>query len=283
MIKKGEIKITTLDDNTSQGYGILGEHGFSALVETRNIKLLVDTGASPNNVVHNATIKGISLSSIDAIVLSHGHWDHTGGLESVLTAVGREIPVYAHPAIWQNKGTSKASGQFSYAGIQFSRENLESHGAHFIMNRKPTWLTEDIVITGEEEMTTDFEHIDCNLAIKENDGAIIPDPMEDDQSLILKTEEGLVIVLGCAHRGTINIIRHAIKLTGDDRVLMVIGGTHLAPASQEQLIRTIQSLKEIGVKHIGVSHCTGQYQAAVLSREFGKSFFYNNSGNSITV
>jgi len=204
-------------------------------------------------------------------------------LVAVLAAVGKEVPVYAHPAIWQKKGTSKVSGQFSYAGIQFCRENLERCGARFVMNSKPTWLSEDVVITGEEEMTTDFEHIDSGLAIKQDDGTIVPDPMEDDQSLILKTEEGLVIVLGCAHRGAINIIRYAMKLTGDNRVLMVIGGTHLAPASKEQLVRTIQSLREIGVKQIGVSHCTGQHQAAALSREFGDSFFYNNSGNSIVI
>jgi 7,8-dihydropterin-6-yl-methyl-4-(beta-D-ribofuranosyl)aminobenzene 5'-phosphate synthase len=283
MIKKGEIKITTLDDNTSQGYGILGEHGFSVLVETRATKLLVDTGASPFTVVHNATVKGISLALIDAIILSHGHWDHTGGLESVLSTVGKEIPVYAHPAIWQRKGTSETSWQFSYAGIQFNRENLERLGACFVMNRKPTWLTKDIVITGEEEMTTDFERVDSNLAIKRDDGTIVPDPMEDDQSLIIRTEAGLVIILGCAHRGVINIIRYAMKLTGNDRVFMVIGGTHLAPASHEQLLRTIQSLREIGVKNIGVSHCTGQNQAAALASEFGSNFFYNNSGNSIII
>ena len=283
MIKKGDIKITTLDDNTSQGYGILGEHGFSALVETRDMKLLVDTGASPNTVVHNAIIKGISLPALDAIALSHGHWDHTGGLEAVLAAVGKEIPVYAHPAIWDKKGTQKGSEPFSYAGIQFCREHLEQHGARFILSKKPTWLTKDIVLTGEEEMTTDFEKADSNLAILKDDGTVVPDTVEDDQSLILKSEEGLVIVLGCAHRGTINIIKYAMKLTGESRIYMVIGGTHLGPASQEQLDKTIQSLKNMQVKRIGVSHCTGQYQAAALSREFGSSFFYNNAGNEITV
>ena len=168
MIKNNEIKITTLDDNTSQGYGVRGEHGFSVLVQTKDMNLLVDTGAAADTVVHNAVVKGIPLNEIDAIILSHGHWDHTGGLETVLSAVGRPIPVYAHPAIWDKKGTSEDFKGFAYAGIQFSREHLELHGAQFVMNTKPTWLTEDIVITGEEEMTTDFENIDANLAVKQD-------------------------------------------------------------------------------------------------------------------
>lgn len=283
MIRNKGIKITTLDDNTSQGYGIRGEHGFSVLVETKDINLLVDTGAAADTVVHNAVVKGVRLTEIDAIVLSHGHWDHTGGLETVLNAIGKPVPVYAHPAIWEIKGTSEDFKAFTYAGMQFLREHLELHGAKFVMNTKPTWLTKDIVITGEEEMITDFEHIDANLAVKKSDGSIVPDPVLDDQSLILKTENGLVIVLGCAHRGVINIIRYATKLTGEARIHMVIGGTHLAPASSTQLIKTIDSLRELNVKNLGVSHCTGQRQASVLLNEFGDGFFYNNAGNTIIV
>ncbi len=283
MIKKDDIKITTLDDNTSQGYGILGEHGFSVLVETAGMKVLVDTGAGPETVVHNAAVKGIALTELDAVILSHGHWDHTGGLEAVLAATGKKVPVYAHPTVFEKKGVKREGEPFVYAGMQYTRENLELRGAEFILNSEPTWLTDDIVITGEEEMTTDFEQVDSALAIKKEDGTFVPDTLQDDQSLILKTEEGLVIILGCAHRGTINIIRYAMKLTGEDRIHMVIGGTHLGPASEEQLVKTIESLKDLKVKHIGVSHCTGQYQAAVLAREFGENFFYNNSGTQITV
>jgi 7,8-dihydropterin-6-yl-methyl-4-(beta-D-ribofuranosyl)aminobenzene 5'-phosphate synthase len=282
MLKANSIRLTTLLENTGPGRGLLCEHGLSILVEAGDKSILVDTGATPYTVVHNASALGVALSDIDAIVLSHGHYDHTGGLAAVLSAMHKQVEVIAHPAIWELKGALRAHGRFDYVGIPFCREELERVGAHFNLTSEPTWLTEDIATTGEEQLTTEFETIDAKLVLKKGND-IVPDPVADDQSLFLKTDRGLVVVLGCAHRGMINVIRHCMKLSGMDNVYMVVGGTHLGPASSEQVTKSIAALREIGVEHVGVSHCTGLPRAAILANEFGDRFFFNNCGTVLTL
>ena len=131
-------------------------------------------------------------------------------------------------------------------------------------------------------MVTAFEQIDPNLYVKE-DADFKPDTLLDDQALIISTEEGLVVVLGCAHRGIINTLYHAQQLTGVKPIRMVLGGCHLINATQERIWQTIAALKELGVASIGVSHCTGLPAAAILAGEFGDSFFFNNAGTRIDL
>jgi len=131
-------------------------------------------------------------------------------------------------------------------------------------------------------MHTEYEKIDRELLVKEG-GELRPDPLRDDQALIIKTQMGLVVVLGCGHRGMINTVHHARKVTGVEQIRMVVGGTHLFTASRERIDLTIAELKRLGIQKIGVSHCTGMPAAARLFQEFGDNFFFNNTGNVITI
>jgi 7,8-dihydropterin-6-yl-methyl-4-(beta-D-ribofuranosyl)aminobenzene 5'-phosphate synthase len=280
-LRKMEIKLTTLSENTASRVGLLAEWGLSILIEVDGYKVLLDTGLGIS-AAYNAVILGIDLSKIDRIVLSHGHRDHTGGLRHVLNVMRREIEVIAHPDIWAAKYSRTFSKQEQYAGIPFAREALESWGASFRLTTEPVWITDKIVTTGEIPMHTEYEKIDRDLLVKEG-GKLHPDPLRDDLALIIKTGIGLIVVLGCGHRGTINILHHARKITGVEKIHMVVGGTHLLHASRKQIDLTVTELKRLGVQKIGVSHCTGLPSAAVLVQEFGDNFFFNNTGDVISI
>ncbi len=271
--------LTTLGENTAGRPRVLAEWGLSILVETDDQKILLDTCAGAT-VPHNASILRVDLSTIDRIVLSHGHYDHTGGLRGVLAETGA-VEVVAHPDIWGAKygvfGERKR-----YNGIPFVREELESLGASFTLSRDPVWITDDIVTTGEIPMVTEYEQIDSRLYVKV-DGELVPDQLLDDRALIIKTELGLVVVLGCAHRGMVNTLYHAREITGIELIHTVVGGTHLISASEERISRTVEALRELGVQRLGVSHCTGLPAASKLARALGDNFFFNNAGSRITI
>src|SRR4030066_1908047 len=198
---------------------------------------------------------GIDLSKVDRIVLSHGHLDHTGGFQNVLKAMRKRIEVVAHPDIWAAKYSRTFSKKEKYAGIPFVREALESWGASFRLTEEPVWITDNVVTTGEIAMHTEYEKVDRKLLVKEG-GKLRPDPLRDDLALVIKTQAGLIVVLGCGHRGMINTLHHARKITGVEQIHMAVGGAHLLPAPRNQNDLTIAELKRLGVQKIGVSHCT---------------------------
>ncbi|MFC2014502.1 MBL fold metallo-hydrolase [Chloroflexota bacterium] len=276
-----QIRITTLSENTVSRVGLLAEHGLSILVETDRLNILLDTGLSIS-ASYNADTLGVDLSKIDKIVLSHGHHDHTGGLQQVLRKMKKKIEVFAHPDMWTNKYARREGQDARYCGIPFRRQELENLGALFNLTTEPVKINNNIMTTGEIPMVTDFEHIASNLYVKKN-STFIPDKLLDDQALIIKTERGLAILLGCAHRGIINTIYHAQQLTGVKQIATVIGGCHLVGATEEQVLLTINALKELEVQSIGVSHCTSLPAAVMIAHEFGDKFFFNNAGTRIDL
>jgi 7,8-dihydropterin-6-yl-methyl-4-(beta-D-ribofuranosyl)aminobenzene 5'-phosphate synthase len=273
------LKITTLSEDTAGLVNLLGERGLSILVATEGLNILFDTGQSIS-ASHNADLLGIELSQIERIVLSHGHYDHTGGLKQILRRIGkRGIEIIAHPDIWAAKYNHQED---RYIGIPFHRQTLESFGAHFNLTAEPVRISNNIMTTGEIPMATDYEKIEPYLQVKEGK-RFKPDKLLDDQALIIKTEPGLVVILGCAHRGIINTLHHAQRLTGVKAIDTVLGGCHLKDASEERVWLTIAALKELGVQRIGVCHCTGLAASAIMAQEFGDRFFFNNAGTVISL
>jgi 7,8-dihydropterin-6-yl-methyl-4-(beta-D-ribofuranosyl)aminobenzene 5'-phosphate synthase len=274
------IRIKTLCENTAS-LNCISEWGLSILTDVDGFKILSDTGGGLS-IIHNAKAMGVDFSDIDKVVISHGHWDHAGGLPEVLQGRADAIDVIGHPDIWSSKYSYKEGSKEQYIGIQYNREYLESLGARFKLSSEPVWITDNIVTTGEVSMITEYESIDENLLVK-NESGFQPDPLADDTSIGIKTDDGLVIILGCSHRGMINNIRQLQKITKEDRVSVVIGGTHLMAASDERISKTIEDLRKLDIKKLGVSHCTGFKACTQLYKHFPDTFFNNNAGSEISL
>ncbi|HXZ30014.1 MAG TPA: MBL fold metallo-hydrolase [Dehalococcoidia bacterium] len=276
-----KIHLTTLSENTAN-YGFLAEWGLSILVEVDGMRILMDTGLS-FSAVHNAQLMGIDLATVDRVVLSHGHADHTGGLVNILKIMRKDVGIIAHPDVWAPKYTRRdGQKKEQYIGIPFSREELESQGARFNLTKEPVHLSEHTITTGEIPMMSGYEDVENNLFVK-REGILHQDPLADDLALVIDAEFGLVIILGCAHRGIVNTLRHAQKLTGKELVYAVVGGTHLFRASDGRIEKTIADLKDTGIQKLSVSHCTGFHASARLYREFEGIFFLNNAGTRLAL
>lgn len=274
-----KLTLKTLCENTAGTIGAQAEWGWSILVETDNQRILVDAGAE-TVALQNADMMRADLRSIDKILLSHAHADHSGGLKHILKRTG-PVEVIAHPAVWEEKVKTDLQGRNPYYnGIPHAKSELEKL-AHFNIQKNPVRIGDDIMTTGEVPMETPFEISEPNFWVKTADG-LRHDPLPDDQALIVKHSEGLVVVLGCAHRGMINTLLHARKITGENRVYAVVGGTHLYPKNNEQVEKAVMALKEMGVERVGVSHCTGFPASRKLAEAFGPNFFLNTAG-TVTI
>ncbi len=270
------LRITTLSENTAGSRDLLAEWGLSFLIETGQEAILFDTGKTISTA-HNIDSLGVKFSKISKIVLSHGHFDHTGGLHQMLHRIGKDIEVIAHPDVWAPKYRHRKGEKDRYIGIPFQRQQLESLGAIFKLTPESVKVAKNCITTGEVPMVTDYEAIDSGLFVK-TDSGWQPDKLLDDLSLIIDTELGLVVVLGCAHRGVINTLYHALKITGEKPIHAVHGGSHLANATRERVQRTVADLKKLNVQKIGLCHCTSLPAISTLAHEFGDRFFFNITG-----
>jgi 7,8-dihydropterin-6-yl-methyl-4-(beta-D-ribofuranosyl)aminobenzene 5'-phosphate synthase len=275
------MRLITLSENTVWRTELLAEWGLSVLIEKDGRSILLDTGETIS-AAQNAETLGVDLSKIDTIVLSHGHFDHTGGLPTLLTKIGHEVTVIAHPDIWAPKYNRKEGRPEKYIGIPYGRQDLEALGAVFNLSAEPVRIDKEIITTGEVPMLTDFETIDPVLCVKTESGWQ-PDVLLDDQGIVIETPHGLVVIPGCAHRGLINTLYQARKITGIQRIYLVLGGAHLLNSSDEQIWRTISALNEIGVQKLATCHCTGLHANILLSQTFGKNFILNSTGTIINL
>jgi 7,8-dihydropterin-6-yl-methyl-4-(beta-D-ribofuranosyl)aminobenzene 5'-phosphate synthase len=261
------------------------EHGFSMLIRVFNEKnsssILFDTGGSPERIVENAERMGISLSEVECIVLSHGHYDHFGGLVSAVKAINKvNLPIIAHEDIVETRGSTNSRGTVRKYP-EFPAE-AQLSPARSVSTKQPYLTADDMIcVTGEIPRKTSFETGYTRHRVF-LDGSWQPDPwIRDERAIAINIKgKGLVVVSGCAHAGIINTISYAQQITGTDMIYAVMGGFHLAGKMFEKRIQpTIKELQRIKPKLIVPSHCTGWKAMCAIAKTFPEAFIWNSVGN----
>ena len=264
------LRITVLVENTVRAANLLGEHGLAFWIEADGHQILFDTGQG-KVLQHNAKCLEIPLDATEMVLISHGHYDHTGGLKDLLDKVD-QIDCYLHPAALEQKyHREKKSPNRSIGILDVDEHLLRKRTQKIIWTRLQTSLLDGIHLTGEIPRRNNFE--DTGGPFYLDKYCIVPDPMLDDQALYIETAAGLVVLLGCAHAGVVNTLDYIAELTGRARVYAVLGGMHLAHATPTRLEATIATLKRYGVQKVGTAHCTGIRATSYLwSKLPGKCF-----------
>ncbi len=265
------LNIVFLVENLVKTRGYLGEHGLSLYLESGENKFLFDTGQG-NCLMPNIKKMGFSLKDLSAVILSHGHYDHTGGLKKLLKEAP-SLPVMSHPRVLERKFKKGKEG-YEYIGLEEDKEGFTGR-ANWVFNREPVEIARNIFLTGEippgkEEGEKDFYlKSNCNYH---------PDPFRDEQALFINTRAGVIVITGCAHMGVINTLDYVHHLTGNMPVAL-LGGTHLLNAGENILYETLERIKERDIKYLGVCHCTGLDSYGYLKRKLPHRVFYQETGS----
>ncbi|MER7547475.1 MBL fold metallo-hydrolase [Spirillospora sp. NPDC127506] len=268
--------------------GLIAEHGFAALVTVRragrSTTLLFDTGRSKDAMVTNADRLGVGFGDVQAVVLSHGHFDHTGGLAGLAGKRGvRSLPMVLHPLVWTRR-------RFAVPGREpeelptLSRRALDAEGFEIIERREPSLLLDGaVLITGEVDRTTEFEHGMPPPHQAWTGSDWVHDPLvADDQALVVHVRDrGLVVLTGCGHAGAVNIVRHARRLTGVDRLHALVGGLHLGgPAFEPVIPPTVAALTDLAPSLVVPGHCTGWRAQHALASALPGAWVQGSSGTT---
>jgi 7,8-dihydropterin-6-yl-methyl-4-(beta-D-ribofuranosyl)aminobenzene 5'-phosphate synthase len=268
-----ETRITLLVDNVA-GPGLLSELGFAAWIEVAGRRVLFDTGQG-SALTGNAGTLGLDLRTVDTLALSHGHYDHTGGVPLVVSG-SPSVEIHVHPAATGPRYCIRNGSARPIAMLEASRAALEMHSAHVRWTTHPEQLLPGVGLTGSIPRTTAYEDTGGPFFI--DAGGHEPDPIADDQALWICTERGLVVVVGCSHAGLVNTLRHAVTSSGEPRLHAVIGGFHLNEASEQRLACTTDALLELCPDLIVPCHCTGDAAVAKLRRTFGDRVLQGSAG-----
>lgn len=267
----------------------IAEHGFSVFVsleeEGRKRGILLDSGLSPTAATSNVEALGLDLTSCEAVVSSHGHIDHAGGLLQIKEKIGHSrIPLILHPHSFRNRVMRFPDGRMLPLPAPL-REGLESRGYDVTERTEASLLIDGrILVTGEIPRTNDFEKGNP-IHFSEIDGSVEKDPLiQDDQAVVANIrDKGLVIITGCGHSGIINTVERAKELTGEDRVFAVMGGMHLSGGIFEPIIpRTVEELNKIAPSILIPCHCTGVRAIQEMTRSMPHSVVQNSVGTTYT-
>jgi 7,8-dihydropterin-6-yl-methyl-4-(beta-D-ribofuranosyl)aminobenzene 5'-phosphate synthase len=277
---------------------LLAEHGFAALIELQDagVKILWDAGMTQIALLENMRRMKIDPTTIDKIALSHGHGDHTASVTDVLKAMGarpqarrweadtplekvrrwvqaQRVPLIAHPAVFRERWGIGQDGAKYGPVFPPPRAEWEAAGADIILSEGPYALGPGCTTTGAVPRRS-FEKAGtpASRAYRQGD-ALVRDRMEDDQAIVIHVKDkGLVVVAGCAHSGIVNTVNHAREISGVERVWAILGGFHLAPADDEEIQRTIDTLRALQPVLVVPTHCTGFKAISQFAQQMPDAF-----------
>jgi len=278
-----DLQITILAENTAKGLGIIGEHGLAVWIEVSGHRVLFDTGQGMA-LPHNASRLGVDLSTTDAIVLSHGHFDHVGGLEWMLgQAPLAELFMHPHATDAKFSASQITNHRARRISIPFMEKQMflsEGRVVHSLT--VPHEVVPGVWSTGEVPRLNDYEDVGGPFFLDAE--MTVPDPLLDDQSVFIPTNDGVIVIFGCAHSGVINTLdhiqKHLHKVQPDTpfKIRALIGGLHLLQASEYRMKKTLERLHDYQPELLVFCHCTGPHAVCQMEREFPDSSQHGHAG-----
>lgn len=290
------MRVSILNENTVYKRGFLGEHGLSLLIETGEKRYLFDTGQS-HVFLHNAGKMQVDLNDLDGIILSHGHYDHCGGMESwrkaqaaAGTSGSREIPIYISEKALEKKYTENpGNGKLRYIGVEENEEVWkDSPGSRKFVYTKESCseIADGVYLLSNIPYVTEFEPVPKGFWKESLSGAgleLTADTMEDEQLLVIRSENGLCVFAGCAHPGMINCLRFVQSQFPGERIHSLVAGMHLKGCTSARLQATIQAIKELEMDVLVPLHCTGITAIAAMKEALKDRCMLAEAGKKITL
>lgn len=273
------VKITTLIENSAKSDIYYSEHGLSLLVEANGVRVLYDTGSS-SLFLKNAKTLDADLNNVDALVLSHGHYDHTGGVDAIVAHHLHPKKIYLGKHFFDLRYTKKRDG-LKEIGATFDENTLNSIGSTVVeVEDEPVSLGKGLWAVSGFKTTYPVEELSAGM-MKLEGGMMKKDTFQDEVVLVVETEKELAVISGCSHIGILSIV-HRVSELFNRPVTMFVGGTHLVDSDDERIQYTCEQLKEEGITRLGACHCNGE-RAATYFEEHFPGFFRNTAGACIVI
>ncbi len=277
-----KLKITTLiENNPDDKKELINEHGLSLFIEADEINILFDTGQT-GDFIKNAKILKKDLNCLDYIVISHGHYDHSGGLIKLVNILNKYPKLLVGEEFFKPKYKMTDEQIYKYIGNEFDEKDILNQSISLKkVDEDIFYITDKIMVFHHFARNNDFENRNEKFYIIENNIST-HDDFDDEIALAIITAKGLVVIVGCSHPGVVNILNTIEQRTGIP-IYAVIGGTHLVDADERRLQKTADALRGLNIKLIAVSHCTGEEGIKKIQHEFSEEFIYNNTGNVMVI
>ncbi|MCS7108414.1 MAG: MBL fold metallo-hydrolase [Sulfolobales archaeon] len=279
------VDIHVLNDDYSGFTRLLSSHGLSVFMkiysDTNVESILFDVGPSNQIMKHNSTALNIDLSNIKSVVLSHRHYDHTGGLKHVMNIFkrcGKRLTVISHPWIFRPSIVLNESKQEFDKGMPYTCEDFTKFKTNLVLTKSLMQIAPSTYYLGEIGNYYDLSKYKKDFYTILDDGELVPDDLPDDSGVAIKVDDlGLIIISGCSHSGIVNIAKHASEVLKEN-IYAVIGGFHMLKYDDGDVVETVNSLKELGVMQIYTGHCTGFKAEKIFSDEFKDNYHKIHSG-----